>query len=202
MEKSNDDTVPAVDVSLMDAIYNRQSIRDFEDKKVDRYIIDSLIDAATRAPTAMYQEPWAFMVIDDKKCLQDISDRSKVLMEIEARKNSDSEQVKADVEALNKPGFNIFYEAQAMIVIYSKYPGAFVAADCWLAAENLMLAAYAHGLGSCCVGLALSPLNDSEVKKELGIPEDMVAIAPMIIGWPSKQTSKAPRQEPEVYFYK
>ena len=71
-----------------------------------------------------------------------------------------------------------------------------------LAAENMMLAAYAHGLGSCCVALALNPLNNSEVKKELGIPESMVAIAPIIIGWPSKEVSQATRQEPEVYFYK
>ena len=53
-----------------------------------------------------------------------------------------------------------------------------VEADCWLAAENLMLAATAKGLGTCCIGFAVGILNTEEVKRELGIPEDGAAVAP------------------------
>jgi nitroreductase len=57
-------------------------------------------------------------------------------------------------------------------VICGKPIGPFVAADCWLAAENLMLAATAHGLATCPIGFALAALGDREVKAELGIPPE------------------------------
>jgi nitroreductase len=202
MTKSKESSMAKKDVSLMDAIFNRQSIRDFEDKTVDTEIIDALIEAAVRAPTAMYEEPWAFAVVKDKAFLNKISEMSKVLLREEAKKNPDSEQAQADLAVLEQPNFNIFFNAQHMVVIYSKFPGDFVATDCWLAAENLMLAAYAHGLGSCSIALALNPLNTAEIKKELGIPEGMIAIAPIIIGWPSTVSSQSSRQPPEVYYYK
>lgn len=46
-------------------------------------------------------------------------------------------------------------------------------ADCWLAAENLMLSACALGLGTCCIGSAIPALNSPEAKSELGISADV-----------------------------
>ena len=49
------------------------------------------------------------------------------------------------------PDFNISHDAGTLIAICA--PSAtFSTADCWLAAENLMLAACAMGLGTCCIG--------------------------------------------------
>jgi hypothetical protein len=44
---------------------------------------------------------------------------------------------------LADPAFNIFYDAGSLIVVCCKARGRFVDADCWLAAENVMLAATA-----------------------------------------------------------
>jgi hypothetical protein len=53
---------------------------------------------------------------------------------------------------LADPAFNLFYDAGTLIVVCRRMAGAFADADCWLAVENLMLAATARGLGSCCIG--------------------------------------------------
>ena len=80
--------------------------------------------------------------------------------------------------------------------------GPFVAADCWLAAENLMLAACARGLGTCVIGFAVSALNTPEWKTELKIPVEMNAIAPIIVGVPVGETALVPRKQPEIVIWK
>jgi nitroreductase len=94
--------------------------------------------------------------------------------------------------------FNIFYDAGTLVVICAKPMGPFVAADCWLAAENLMLAACAMGLGTCVIGSAVPALNTPAVKAELGIPAEYSAVAPIIVGGPSGETRPTARREPEI----
>lgn len=87
-------------------------------------------------------------------------------------------------------------------MICSKLHGEFVTADCWLAAENLMLAAYAKGLGSCVIGFSVAALNTPKWKKELAIPSESIAIAPVIVGVPSGKTPVVPRKKPEIIFWR
>jgi nitroreductase len=77
-----------------------------------------------------------------------------------------------------------------------------VAADCWLAAENLMLAAFSMGLGTCVIGSAISGLNTPEMKDELGIPAELSAIAPVIVGVPSGESAAVSRREPQILCWK
>ena len=106
------------------------------------------------------------------------------------------------LDLVNKPDFHVFYNAGTLIVIYSKFQGQFVVADCWLAAENLMLAACAKGLGSFVIGFAVSALNTQEWKADLGIPAEMTAIAPIIVGLPASETPLVPRKEPDIFTWK
>lgn len=98
--------------------------------------------------------------------------------------------------------FNAFYNAGSLVVVCANAATPFAAADCWLAAENLMLAACAMGLGTCPIGLAVTALNGDAWKRELGIPADMVAIAPIILGVPAGETAAVPRKKPEILAWK
>jgi len=133
-------------MSIIDAIYKRRAIRNYAPDPVSEANIHPLLYAAIQAPTAMHEEPWAFAVIQDKKLLDQLSEDAKELVWEEA-KGSDSHIAKHSIKMVSNPEFNIFYNATTMIVIYGKPMGPFVAADCWLAAQNLMLAACAAGLG-------------------------------------------------------
>jgi nitroreductase len=88
----------------------------------------------------MHEEPWSFAVVQDKNLLNRLSDRTKERVRSEAQ-GSDFRHAKHSLELVNKPDFHVFYNAGTLIVIYSKFQEPFVVADCWLAAENLMLAA-------------------------------------------------------------
>jgi nitroreductase len=67
-----------------------------------------------------------------------------------------------------------------------------------LAAENLMLAAFADGLGTCWIGYAQGYLNTTEGKDALGLPAAWVPVAPIIVGHPKEVPAAVARKEPEV----
>ncbi|HVX40428.1 MAG TPA: nitroreductase family protein [Gemmatimonadaceae bacterium] len=197
-------TAVAHDVGALEAIYHRRAVRAYRPEPVDDATIYRLLDAAVQAPTAMHQEPWSFVVVQDRATLEHISDRAKSIMVAEA--SAHRELLRAPgatpegrhLEMLTDPSFNIFYNAGTLIVICGKPLGQFVVADCWLAAENLMLAATAMGLGTCCIGFALPAVHAPDVKRELGIPESAEPFAAIIVGVPQAEPPGVSRKAPEI----
>lgn len=185
-------------MTAMDAIYHRHAVRDYLPEKLDRKIIQGLLEAAVHAPTAMHEEPWSFVIIQNQHVLDRLSQDSKELI----LSQQHSKIAKHLLEIAGSKDFHIFYNASTLIVIYSKFEGTFVTADCWLAAQNLMLAACAQGLGSCVIGLAVAALNTPKWKAELGVASEMTAIAPVIIGIPAGATPAVPRKQPEIVTWK
>lgn len=184
-------------MSVMDAIGHRRSVRNYTSQTIEKSVILRLLDAAVHAPTAMHEEPWLFAVIQDKRLLDRLSESAKTLVRDEA-KSGDSPRSAHTLHVVDKPDFHVFYNAGTLIVIYSKLQGPFVVADCWLAAENLLLSACAQGLGTCVIGFTVSALNTPEWKSELKIPVEMTAIAPMIVGVPAVETPPVSRKPPEI----
>lgn len=179
--------------TVLDAIYRRRSVRSFTDQKIGENVIKTLLKAAVHAPTAMHMEPWAFVVVQDREALKRYSDLAKATWITSGEAHRDLHVA---------PDFCLFYNASTLIVICAKPIGPFVVADCWLAAENLMIAAAAMGLGTCCIGAAVPALNTPEVKAELHIPDTVTAVAPIIVGVPSGTTPAVPRHDPEILSWK
>ena len=195
-------------LSALDVIFMRRSVRAYAPRQVDEATIRGLLDAAVQAPTAMHEEPWAFVVVQNRALLKRYSDVAKGNWATEAsryrelHRGTDAAAANAFAERFASPDFCVFYDAPALIAICAKHPGPFAAADCWLAAENLMLAACALGLGSCCIGSAIPALNSPATKAELGIPSSVEVVAPIIVGVPSTAAVDSPRRPPEILAWK
>jgi nitroreductase len=191
-------------LSALDAIFMRRSVRAYTPQSLDEATVRALLDAAVQAPTAMHMEPWAFVVIQDRATLKRISDRAKGSWVKEAahygdlHRGVDVAMAKAFAERLASPDFSVFYDVGTLIAIGAKALGPFVVADCWLAAENLMLAASALGLGTCCIGSAVPALNSPDTKAELGIPSDVEIVAPIIVGVPREAAADVSRRNPTI----
>src|SRR5579859_4163872 len=127
---------------IIEAIYARRAVRNYTDEQVSEPKVRELLEAAIQAPSAVNTQPWAFVVIQDKALLNEISDRSIQIL----RNRPLAPELKATIEQL---GFNVFYNAGTLILICAKPTGAHPDWDCCFAAENLMLAARGLGLGSC-----------------------------------------------------
>ncbi|WP_412756858.1 nitroreductase family protein [Legionella bozemanae] len=197
----NPELIPRYKMDVMDALYNRRAVRNYLPKKVDSEIIHHLLDAAIHAPSALHEESRGFVVIQNKSLLDRISESAKLLTMNEKKQNIDLQEEHV-LQVVQQKEFNVFYNARTLIVIYSTFKGKFVSADCWLAAENLMLAALTYGLASCVIGFAVDALNLPEWKKELGIPKKMTAVAPIILGWPSGHTLPSTHKPPLILKWK
>jgi nitroreductase len=182
-------------MELNEAIAGRRSVREYTDKIPSEPTIRRLLDAAVRAPSAVNQQPWTFTVVRDQKVLDQVSREAKAYMLANAPADEHTDHFRT---ILGAPGFHIFYHAPVLILIAALTQDRWIIEDCAMAAENLMLAAYGSGLGTCWIGFAQSYLNTAEGKKLLGLPTLCVPVAPIILGYPKSPTPPVPRKEPEV----
>ena len=189
--------LPKVEMTIFETILARRSVRSYKARKVDRTAISILLEAAVRAPTAIHQEPWAFVVIQDRQLLRSLSDQAKPLFVAEAQEKG-LEHAGHSFDIFSYPDFNVFYDASTLILICGKTTAPSYAADCWLAAENLMLAACAMGLGTCVIGSALHALNTPETKIKLNIPEKFCVVAPIVVGFPDDEITQVLRKNPVI----
>jgi len=192
-------------ISALDAIYRRRATRAFASAPVGDAAILELLRAAVQAPTAMHLEPWAFVIVQDPAVLALISERAKTIAATpdghHHRRLARAQQTGMPA-MFSDPNFNIFYDAGTLIVICARPVSVFATADCWLAAENLMLAATALGLATCPIGFAQMALGDPAIKAELGIPVDVTPVVPIIVGVAASEPPPTSRREPEIVSWK
>ena len=186
-------------MDFANVVHHRRSVRDYTNQPVSEEIVEELFDAAIQAPSAMNEQPWAFVVIQDTKLLKSYSDRAKSLLLNSPQVATKKPELQAMVAA---PEFNVFYNSSTLIVIYAKPIGEHPDWDCCLAAENLMLAAADKGLATCPIGLAWLLFDHADVKKELKVPESYVGVMPIIVGYPAQTPAAPPRKKPEILCWK
>ncbi|GAB3257080.1 nitroreductase family protein [Chitinimonas naiadis] len=184
-------------MSALEAIQTRRSVRRYEAQRLDRDTIQRLLAAAVRAPTAIHEEQWVFVVLQGRQAIKHLSERlcTPSLAEPPPGAAGSDEQSRC---LSRDADINLFHDADTLILICAQPMGPFVPADCWLAAGNLMLAAHALGLGSCVVGSAVAGLNTPEHKRALGISEEITVVAPIVVGVPFEQAPPTARAEPVI----
>ena len=82
---------------------------------------------------------------------------------------------------------NAFYDAPTVITMFAPKNFLFAAEDCAVAAENMMLAADALGIGSCYIGQGWTAFADpygQEILRQWNIPTDRYAVMQLLLGYP------------------
>ena len=157
----------------MNTIYQRVSVRKFEDRPVESDKTRAILRAAMQAPSAGNQQPWEFYVVTSKEKL----------------------------EALSKVGPYAGCTKGAPAAIVSAYrkecwAPEFAQIDLSIAMENLWLETVDQGLGG--VWLALAPIEERmrEAETILGIPDTLRAFAIFPYGYPAQTTPQEDRFDP------
>lgn len=174
--------------SVMDAIAARRSVRDYTDQPVQAELLRAMVEAGQIAPSAMNTQCWHFSVVQRAEVI----DRVRRAI-IAAEMDSGSPAVR---ERVSQPGFTMFHNAGCIVVFSAD------AADKWgpinaaLAAQNMMLAAEALGLGTCLIGSGCQILKgDPALAGLLGIPEGYAPVMAMTVGHPASTAEPKPRRE-------
>lgn len=180
-------------MELLHAIAARRAVREYTDAPLSKETIHELIDAAIQAPSARNQQPWSFAVLLDADRIEGYAQNAK-----EWLLENHLQQLGEMTQTLQRADYSLFYHAPALVLISATDHTTQSAEDCCLAAQNLMLAARAHQLGTCWIGLARPWLNLDATKVELGIPQRYQVVAPIIVGHPSKWPDPHERNPAEI----
>jgi nitroreductase len=159
----------------MKAILTRRSIRIFRPEPVEAEDIRSILEAAMHAPSAGNQEPWRFVLIQDRAALQAI--------------------------ALDHPYASAVESCPMAVLVCAAtrdlpHPD-FWAVDCAAATQNLMLAAHMLGLGSVWVGLYPKRDRMAILSRLAHLPEDVEPFALVPLGYPLERPEQPDRYRPE-----
>ena len=158
----------------LEAIHTRRSIRKYLDQPVPEELVQKLLAAAMQAPSARNQQPWQFVIIDDRATLDKI------------------------------PGFmpNAAMAANAPMAIMvcgdldlETSPGYWVV-DCSAATQNMLLAAHSLGLGAVWCGVYPRQPRMKGLKDLLGLPEMVVAHSLVVVGYPAEEAKPIDRFQP------
>ena len=167
-------------------IFNRRSIRSFEEKQINDEDLSLIIAAGKAAPTALNSQTWHFTVIQDQTILNDISRINRnILLNC---------GVKAIEERAKDENFSNFYHAPTVIII-SDEEGDYADVNTANAAENICLAAESLGLGSCYIASfrpALQSSNGADLRRLLKLPAGQSPKWAVALGYIKGSTPAAP----------
>ncbi len=211
-------------------IKNRRSVRLFKKDDVPDEIIKRLIDLARWAPSGMNAQPWKFVVIKDKKLIDEIRMATKKGVEFTLKvftgralhwrilkalwrllqpskfKTIEPRVLQGMKATKQKGGADVFHHAPVLILILGHTGSSTWIEDCSAATQNLALAAHAMGLGTCWIGFTekfLPIFGSRQLKKKLGIDGDWVLATVSVLGYPMvSYDSPVERDNPEVIWFK
>ena len=174
--------------SALDVIMSRTSIRSFTGDPVSKEQLETILKAGMAAPTAMNGQPWRFVVVTDKDKI-------------------------AEVFASGFRG-EMFTKAGAVIVVCGQttqmrnpvgqpdapeeeQPNMFWYEDCSAAAENVLLAAHALGLGAVWTAGYPAEERIAPIAAALGIPENVKPLCIIPVGVPAENPEPKDKWKPE-----
>ncbi len=168
--------------AAIDNIMTRTSIRKYKQQPVEQEKIETMLRAAMAAPTAVNRQPWHFVVVTDKKVLDQLAGQGR----------------RGDM----------LRNAPLAIVVCGNMEKAldgdgrdFWVQDASAATENLLLAAHALGLGAVWTGLYPITELAGQVKNVLGMPETLIPLCTVVIGYPDEQPTPKDKWKPENVSY-
>src|SRR4030043_406249 len=184
--------------AIIEAIKKRRSVRSYESKPIPKDIINMIIEAGNEAPSAMNSQPWRFVVVEDKKVKEKLlgaalPNAKKILEMVKDIDPERYEMIKKRYGELKDP---IYYSAPAIVFVIGS--GRYADHSCPLACENMMLAAYSLGLGSCWVGLGSMVADNPKARRLLDLKDDEKIFGPIIMGYPKSYPEPPRKKTPEV----
>lgn len=168
---------------VIQAIYDRKSIRKYKEQEVTQAELEKLVDAALQAPSARNLQPWQMIVVRDQALLQDIHEAVK-------------EMVQANGVALPDT-WHLFHHAPAVVMLPREEASQWSGVDSGIVAQTLALAAQGLDLGTCMIGFIRTLEN--HVQKEafyqrLHIPEGYQLDLCVSVGYPDEKPEARPRE--------
>jgi len=162
-------------MDALEAIHTRRSIRAYLDQPLPEELIQKLLAAAMQAPSALNQQPWQFVVIDDRA----------ILAKIPPFMPNAAMAGRATLAILVCGDLSL-EESEGYWVV-----------DCAAAVENMLLAAHALGLGAVWCGVYPREPRMEGLRRLIGLPKNVIAHSLVVLGYAAEQVPAEDRYRPE-----
>ncbi len=143
-------------MQTFDAICQRASTREYQDKPIEKELLMQLVDAGRRAPSARHVEPWDFIVIADKDVLGRIAEKAA--------------------------NGRFVQNAAACIAVFCQETKYYLEDGC-AATQNILLQAADAGLGACWIAGDKKDYAQ-DIRDMLGVPSGYNLVSLIALGWP------------------
>lgn len=172
---------------ILDSLYQRKSMRVFEERLIPEEMKQAILEAASQAPTAGCQQLYTILDITDqqiKDALAETCDHQPFI-------------AKAPMVLVFCADCKKWYDAYLEADCQPRRPGVgdlmLAVADTAIAAQNAVVAAESFGIGSCYIGDIME--NCEEQRKLLKLPDYVFPAVMLVFGWPTQQQKQ--RKKPE-----
>ncbi len=159
-------------------LFERRSIRSYTDEDVGEELVQSLLEAAMAAPSAVARDPWRFVIVREDSRRQAIADLL--------------------------PNGKMIAQAPVGIVVCGDLEAAhdqqlsFLLQDCAAAIENLLLAASMLKLGACWLGVHPREERVNGLRQLLALPERVIPVSAISVGWPAEHKEARTRYSEDL----
>ena len=173
--------------SIIETILAHRSVRDFEEKKLTEEQIKMIVKCAQAASTSNFMQAYSIIGVtgqEKKVKLQKIAGNQTYVA-----KNGHLFVFCADLYRFEVIGKMENKDVIPSLESTEKFMVAVI--DTALAAQNAALAAESMGLGICFIGGLRNHLE--EVCRILEIPERVIPLFALVVGYPAKINAKKPR---------
>ena len=177
---------------VIEAIHARRSIRQYKETPVEREKLEQVALAGIAAPNAMNRQAWAIRIVDSKEWIDGCT----------AAFVPTVEGTPFGAHLLTPEFKNMFRNAPAVIFVAAE-PSMFAGVDCGILAQNMMLAAYELGLGTCCLGSPVGFMSSeagAPYLKSLNLPEGYALQFAIAIGYGDETPEAKPRDTSKISF--
>jgi NAD(P)-dependent dehydrogenase (short-subunit alcohol dehydrogenase family)/nitroreductase len=189
---------PLGDMPLEEALYTTRAMRRLRPDPVPVEVLERVVEAATMGPTGSFTQGWRFYVVTDREVMAQLGGLwSRVYDRL--REGASEALPESIFKSCEYMGEHFGETPAAVFVGAVGYPGpdaSVVELATWFgsvmpAAQNLMLAARAHGIGSTFTTLILA--LDRKVKDLVGVPDDVTLACCLPLGYPKGRFGRPPR---------
>jgi len=169
----------------LNTIFQHRSIRKFKPRKVSRRLINLIVEAGQRAPTACGMQTYSFVLITNPNV------REEIFKAIGRQKCMEQAPMWIVVCADLARQLELF----KMLDVKTNFSplGRLIPSivDTVLAAQNMVVAAEALGLGTVFIGSVWDSMK--RVAEILKVPNNVLPILLLCIGYPNETPPKRPR---------
>jgi nitroreductase len=186
------------DPSFFEVALNQRAYRDLKTDPVPDALIEQILKAGTHAPSAVNKQPWHFVVVQDALVRQKITEGTSEAWHAYAKTRAEDPDDPL-FKAAERWATDGLKRAPVIIVVCGDtrvMPVEEMGSSIFPAAQNILLAASALGLGSLMASLPIFA-PDGAFARALDLPEHIRALATLPIGYPVKALGK-PRRRPIV----